>query len=106
MTQQARPTSRHELDQAVHTRDVFKIMCVGTLVSSMVYQLFVFAAAAMYGMRFAMALAIIAAGVTYLSFLAQIDPSRPRGLTVALVALSILFGALSGALVVIQLIVG
>lgn len=103
----SKPQLQPDFHYDLRSRDASRILMVGTLASSMVYQLFVFAVAAMFGYRVALALAILTAGVTYLSFLAQLAPHRVTvGVMQLLVALSIGLGALAGGAVVVNLLLG
>lgn len=94
-------SSSRDVFETQRARDAFKLVCAGAIVSSTAYQLMVFAAAALLGVRSAMLVAIATAGVTYLSFLAQVSlPRPPRAFVTILVGASILLGTVAGGLLV------
>lgn len=81
-------------------RDGFKLAGAGALINSALYLTLVFAAAAMYGKRLVMVLAMLSAGVTFLGYVGQIASLGDASAGVKLVAQRLVSGLVLASIVI------
>jgi arginine exporter protein ArgO len=105
-------SDRTELQQIERARAAFHLAGIGLVVNSALYLLMVFASAVIFGQRAVLVVTIAAAGVTYLSYVAQIafhNASAPHNLQAyrkaqAATMLSIVLGTLAGLMLAFGLL--